>query len=85
MSYDTEWHYVGEVGEPEFEGNHQNYPSGNQEDLRFRRNADGNVLISGVILNDNQMFISNREGMFGKILTKILAPGIIKNTEEIFR
>ncbi len=35
-----------------------------------------------IVLNDNQMFISKREGMIGNILNKILAPGTIKNTEE---
>jgi len=35
-----------------------------------------------VILNDNQMFISNRVGQFGKILTKLLTMGTIKNAGE---
>ncbi len=35
-----------------------------------------------IVLNDNQMFISRREGMLGNILAKIIAPGTIKDTEK---
>ncbi len=35
-----------------------------------------------VILNDNQMFISHRVGQLGKILTKLLTMGMIKNAGE---
>lgn len=35
-----------------------------------------------VVLNDNQMFISNRVGQFGKILAKLLTLGTIKNAGE---
>ncbi len=35
-----------------------------------------------IVLNDNQMFISRREGMLGNILAKIIAPGTIQDTEE---
>ncbi|MGC9070016.1 MAG: 1-deoxy-D-xylulose-5-phosphate synthase [Elusimicrobiales bacterium] len=35
-----------------------------------------------VVLNDNQMFISHRVGQLGKILTKILTKGLIKNAGE---
>jgi len=38
-----------------------------------------NILI---VLNDNQMFISRREGMLGNILAKIIAPGTIQDTEK---
>lgn len=35
-----------------------------------------------VILNDNQMFISHRVGQLGKILTKLLTLGMVKNAGE---
>lgn len=35
-----------------------------------------------VVLNDNQMFISHRVGQLGKILTKLLTLGTIKNAGE---
>lgn len=35
-----------------------------------------------VILNDNQMFISNRVGQLGKILAKLLTLGTVKNAGE---
>jgi 1-deoxy-D-xylulose-5-phosphate synthase len=35
-----------------------------------------------VILNDNQMFISNRVGAWGTFLTKLLTLGAVRNTEK---
>lgn len=35
-----------------------------------------------VVLNDNQMFISYRVGQIGKILTKLLTAGMVKNAGE---
>ena len=35
-----------------------------------------------VVLNDNQMFISNRVGQLGAFLTKLLSMGTVKNTEK---
>lgn len=35
-----------------------------------------------VVLNDNQMFISNRVGQLGKILAKLLTMGTVKNAGE---
>jgi 1-deoxy-D-xylulose-5-phosphate synthase len=35
-----------------------------------------------VVLNDNQMFISHRVGQLGKILTKLLTLGMVKNAGE---
>lgn len=44
MSYDTEWHYVGESGEPEFENGASTWGSNS---LRFMKGADGVIRIEG--------------------------------------
>jgi len=51
MSYDIEWHYVGEPGEPVFKGNWCNYNT--TEKLRFMKGADGIVKVEGIPKEDN--------------------------------
>ena len=51
MSYDTEWHYVGETGEPDFENDCSNL-GGSNCDIRFIKGADGVVRIEGGVYSE---------------------------------
>ncbi len=46
--YDTDWHYVGDTGEPAFLNGWTNY-GGSGGSAKFRKDAAGNVFISGLI------------------------------------
>ena len=55
MSYDTDWHYVGEVGEPAFENDAYNTGTGLNR-LRFRKTPGGFVVIQGAINSPAQPY-----------------------------
>ena len=48
---DTDWHYVGEAGEPAFQNSWVNYNGWG--DCAFRKMADGMVLLKGLIKSGN--------------------------------
>jgi len=64
MSYDTEWHYVGEAGEPAFENGWANWkdvqPQLTEPNLRFMKGSDGIIKIQGLPFsqtsNNSQIF-----------------------------
>ena len=61
MSFDTEWHYVGESGEIPFENSCQNYTS-MYRPVRYMRGADGIVRIEGAFTLGGQVYFTLPEG-----------------------